>query len=142
MYTIFVHFLIFFPFLNQNGCPLELCDVLKVVAASCIAKTPITVSIAADDAKCKTLYRVETGHALSLQFVIQDETSFINDMEKYERIRTCSPEISDAVYKKAAELGKYIATASPLSEGRVEMLHYLKEQSITFEYHRYGSITE
>jgi len=24
----------------------------------------------------------------------------------------------------------------------LELLHYLKEQSIAFEYHRYGSITE
>jgi len=38
--------------------------------------------------------------------------------------------------------GKYVATAKPLVEGRLEMLHYLKEQSIAFEYHRYGSITE
>jgi RHH-type proline utilization regulon transcriptional repressor/proline dehydrogenase/delta 1-pyrroline-5-carboxylate dehydrogenase len=46
------------------------------------------------------------------------------------------------VYKKAAELGKHIAMQKPLNEGRLELLHYVKEQSIAFEYHRYGSITE
>ena len=45
-------------------------------------------------------------------------------------------------YKKAAKLGKYIATAKPLLEGRLELLHYLREQSISYEYHRYGSFSE
>jgi len=63
-------------------------------------------------------------------------------MEKYERIRTCSSRLSYELYKQAARLGKYIATAKPLVEGRVELLHYLKEQSVAFEYHRYGSITD
>ena len=63
-------------------------------------------------------------------------------MKNYERIRTCSADFSMNKYKKAAELGKYIALAKPLAEGRLELIHYLKEQSVTFEYHRYGSITE
>jgi len=138
-----------FRYLPLKSCALrvqltdKLCDVLMAVVASCIVKTPITVSIAANDPKCKSLQHAETRRAKSLlRVVVQDETSFINDMAKYERIRTCSPDLSDEIYKKAAELGKYIATAPPLAEGRVEMLHYVKEQSISFEYHRYGSITE
>ena len=46
------------------------------------------------------------------------------------------------VYEAAARINKYIATAAPVKEGRVELIHYIKEQSITVEYHRYGSITE
>ena len=45
-------------------------------------------------------------------------------------------------YNEAAKLGSYIAMAQPLAEGRVELLHYLKEQSISYEYHRYGSFAE
>ena len=63
-------------------------------------------------------------------------------MNDYERVRTCSDQLSAEFYRKAALLGKYVATAKPLVEGRLELLHYLKEQSIAFEYHRYGSITE
>jgi RHH-type proline utilization regulon transcriptional repressor/proline dehydrogenase/delta 1-pyrroline-5-carboxylate dehydrogenase len=43
---------------------------------------------------------------------------------------------------EAAKAGKYIACSKPIIEGRVEILHYVKEQSIAFEYHRYGSITD
>jgi len=63
-------------------------------------------------------------------------------MNNYERVRTCSDQLSAELHHKAAVLGKYVATAKPLVEGRLELLHYLKEQSIAFEYHRYGSITE
>ncbi len=136
-----------FRYLPLKNCVLrvqtsdKLCDVLMVVAASSIARTPITVSITSDDPKCKTLQQL-AGKKDKLSVVVQDEASFINDMAKYERIRVCSPDLPEAIYKKAAGLGKYIATAPPLAEGRVEMLHYVKEQSIAFEYHRYGSITE
>jgi len=136
-----------FRYLPLRNCALrvrpgdKLSDILMTVAASCIARTPITVSVAPNDPKCKQLQYLVGSHE-KLSIVIQEEDSFINDMVKYERIRACGPIISKAIYQKAAELGKYIATAPPLCEGRVEMLHYLKEQSITFEYHRYGSITE
>jgi RHH-type proline utilization regulon transcriptional repressor/proline dehydrogenase/delta 1-pyrroline-5-carboxylate dehydrogenase len=72
--------------------------------------------------------------------MIQDEAGFIEDREKYERIRVVSPEIPNAFYQKAAQLGKYIVDRKPLVEGRIELLHYLKEQSIACEYHRYGSV--
>jgi RHH-type proline utilization regulon transcriptional repressor/proline dehydrogenase/delta 1-pyrroline-5-carboxylate dehydrogenase len=136
-----------FRYLPLKSCALRvhatdpLCDVLMVVAASRVARTPITVSVAADDPKCAQLKQLAEKDG-NLSVVAQDEASFINDMAQYERIRIYSPDISDALYQKAAKLGKYIATAPPLREGRVEMLHYLKEQSITFEYHRYGSIAE
>lgn len=36
----------------------------------------------------------------------------------------------------------FIATARPVKEGRIKLIHYIKEQSISFEYHRYGSISD
>jgi RHH-type proline utilization regulon transcriptional repressor/proline dehydrogenase/delta 1-pyrroline-5-carboxylate dehydrogenase len=74
--------------------------------------------------------------------ILETEEDFMAEMDKYERIRTCTPDLSDNVYNLAARLGMYIATAPPVSNGRVELLHYVKEQSIAHEYHRYGSIIE
>ena len=42
------------------------------------------------------------------------------------------------IYKAAAQADKHIAAAPPV--GRAD--NYIKEQSIAFEYHRYGSISE
>ncbi len=40
----------------------------------------------------------------------------------------------------AAELGVHIADAPVLPVGRLELLHYVREQSVCIEYHRYGQI--
>lgn len=117
----------------------ELSDVLLVLHAAHIVKTPVTISISADDKKLPIIERA-AATIVGTKVVVQDEITFAESMQKYERIRTCSTEISDAIYNKAAELGKHIASDKPLIEGRLELLHYLKEQSIAYEYHRYGSI--
>ena len=115
-------------------------DVLLVVMAAHTAHTPLVVSISKDNNLFDHI-KASTS-LLDTTLKIQEETEFIAEMEQYERIRTCSPDLSDAMYRKAAALGKHIANDKPLIEGRLELLHYLKEQSITYEYHRYGSIFE
>jgi len=117
----------------------NLCDIFMVLAAANIVKTPIKVSISAEDYKLEVLKK-STENLCPL--IVQSEKEFLNDIEKYERIRTCNNQLSDEFFLKAAKTGKHIATAKPLIEGRIELLHYLKEQSIAFEYHRYGSITD
>ena len=67
---------------------------------------------------------------------------FLKTMKSYERSRTCGADIPMEMYEEAARRNKYIATAKPVKNGRVELIHYIKEQSIAFEYHRYGSISE
>lgn len=116
----------------------ELSDIIKIMTVANIVNTNLVISI--DNANrhlaaLRTFLKPE-------QIQLHTETEFIDSMHKYERIRTCSADLSMEVYKKAAELGKYIAMQRPLNEGRLELLHYVKEQSIAFEYHRYGSITE
>jgi len=117
----------------------SLSDVLMVVTAAKTVNTPLIVSIGKGDEKEAAIRKaVQVG----LRMHVETEAEFLVKMDNFERIRTCSNQLSDAFYKKAASLGKYVATAKPLVEGRIELLHYVKEQSIAFEYHRYGSITE
>ncbi|MDD4971200.1 MAG: bifunctional proline dehydrogenase/L-glutamate gamma-semialdehyde dehydrogenase [Paludibacter sp.] len=117
----------------------NLCDIFMILAAANIVKTPVKVSISEDDFKLEIL-RKTTKQECS--YIIQSESEFLKEMDKYERIRTCNNELSEDFYLKAAKLGKHIASSRPLIEGRIELLHYVKEQSIAFEYHRYGSITD
>jgi RHH-type proline utilization regulon transcriptional repressor/proline dehydrogenase/delta 1-pyrroline-5-carboxylate dehydrogenase len=116
-----------------------LLDILLIMAAATMVKTPLTISIDSDDRKL-TLLKTLAEKRFSLH--IQSEKDFLNEMDLYERIRTCNNQLSVDFIRKAASLGKYVATAKPIVEGRVELLHYVKEQSIAFEYHRYGSITD
>ncbi|GHV27724.1 proline dehydrogenase [Bacteroidia bacterium] len=114
-------------------------DIKLVLLAANTTKTPIFVSVSGDNKNLDAIKQA-AAELSGIQVIVQDEPAFINEMHKYERIRTVTSDLSDAIYKKAAELGKHIASNKPLIEGRLELLHYLKEQSIACEYHRYGSI--
>jgi RHH-type proline utilization regulon transcriptional repressor/proline dehydrogenase/delta 1-pyrroline-5-carboxylate dehydrogenase len=39
-----------------------------------------------------------------------------------------------------AETGLHLATAPVLTVGRIELLHYVREQSLCINYHRYGNL--
>ncbi len=134
-----------FRYLALKNCALRvlesdnIVDVLIIMLASSTAKTPLTVSVGSKDTKLSILEKAsKILDNITLRF--DDKTSFLDSMINYDRIRTCTPHFSDNFYKTAAELGLHIANQPPLVEGRLELLHYLKEQSITHEYHRYGSV--
>ena len=67
---------------------------------------------------------------------------FIGRLHTYNRIRTCSSNIPVSIYKATSLNNIHVVTEPPVKNGRVELIHYFKEQSISFEYHRYGSILE
>jgi RHH-type proline utilization regulon transcriptional repressor/proline dehydrogenase/delta 1-pyrroline-5-carboxylate dehydrogenase len=46
------------------------------------------------------------------------------------------------VFEAAAETGFFIARAPVLMDGRLELLQYLRQQSICRNYHRYGNLGE
>jgi RHH-type transcriptional regulator, proline utilization regulon repressor / proline dehydrogenase / delta 1-pyrroline-5-carboxylate dehydrogenase len=58
-----------------------------------------------------------------------------------ERIRYAAPDrVPEAIRKVAASTGVYLADEPVLAEGRVELLWYLREQSVCCDYHRYGNL--
>ncbi len=126
--------------LGSMALRLFLDDTLEqaemIATAARLAGTPLDISLEATDPKADALEKA--GHRVKRESL----DGFIAGMQSYERFRTCSSRIPMQMYEAAAAIDKYIATAPPVREGRVELLHYIKEQSISFEYHRYGSITE
>lgn len=58
------------------------------------------------------------------------------------RVRYAARErVPEGVRRAAAGAGVHIADAPVLSNGRLELLHCVEEQSISFDYHRYGNVT-
>ncbi|MBR8719600.1 1-pyrroline-5-carboxylate dehydrogenase [Bacteroides pyogenes] len=112
----------------------EEAEMIALAANTC--GTPLTISFDPNDDHTEALRA--TGCTLRKE----SAEEFLKAMPEYERIRTCSPNIPRSMYERAAETNLYIATAPPVKEGRVELIHYIREQSISFEYHRYGSISE
>jgi RHH-type proline utilization regulon transcriptional repressor/proline dehydrogenase/delta 1-pyrroline-5-carboxylate dehydrogenase len=117
--------------------PGESNEAARMVAcAAKLCHTPLTISFEPSDDRTAALK--DTGCTL----VKQTQGEFLATMKDFERVRTLSPNIPAELYQHAAQIDKYIATAAPVKDGRVELIHYIKEQAVSFEYHRYGSILE
>ena len=128
--------------LTEGGMVLRLFgdETKEQVEMVCLAAqtvgTPLTIS--ADDGNAL----LDAARAFGAKTVNENLAAFCESIKKYERIRTISTEVPDIVFQAAANYDKYIAQALPVHDGRIELIHYIKEQSISNEYHRYGSQIE
>ena len=108
-------------------------QIQMVQLAAKTVGTPLTISVDASHPLIKQLGGLVKTESLS---------AFCNGMKKYERIRTISSDVPDEVFVAAAHCDRYIAQSAPVKDGRIELALYIKEQSISNEYHRYGSQIE
>ena len=111
-------------------------QVEMVCLAAKTVGTPLTVS--ADDGNSL----LDVARAQGAKTIQENLAAFCESIKRFERIRTISAEVPDVVFQAAANCDKYIAQALPVHNGRIELTHYIKEQSISNEYHRYGSQIE
>ncbi len=109
--------------------------VNQVAFAAKLVGTPLTISLSRSHEGLVT--GIKDAHILYQEF-----EEFIDGIGNFERIRTITDNIPMRLLEEAAHKDKYIAQGKPLCCGRMELIHYIKEQSIAFEYHRYGSIIE
>ncbi|MCF0159457.1 MAG: aldehyde dehydrogenase family protein, partial [Bacteroidaceae bacterium] len=107
-------------------------DVKKVVTAAKITGAKLTISTDAANPLAVD--------ALGVPVVKETLAEFMKGIKKYERIRTLSANVPKELWQAAADNDRYIASLKPMNEGRLELINYIKEQSIAFEYHRYGSM--
>lgn len=114
----------------------SLMDASLILLAAKICNTEMDISI---DPQNKLLPLVESLRT-NYEVFVEKELQFYNRMNNYDRVRLCCFTDTSDILKAAAPTGLYIAATTPVIEGRLELLHYLKEQSITTEYHRYGNI--
>jgi len=65
------------------------------------------------------------------------------NLHTLDRIRyAASDRVPDDIFQAAAENGFFIARSPVYMEGRLELLHYFRQQSICNNYHRYGNLGE
>ena len=62
-------------------------------------------------------------------------------VSQFDRLRYAAPDrVPEAIRRAANEACIYIADTPVLSEGRLELLWYTEEQSLSNDYHRYGNL--
>jgi RHH-type proline utilization regulon transcriptional repressor/proline dehydrogenase/delta 1-pyrroline-5-carboxylate dehydrogenase len=113
-------------------------------AAGCratISSPPSTKGPAAD--AVALLDQLTDSWAGAIEFVEEDDQRLAELIVsgRVARVRYAAPDrVPATIRHAAAEALQYIADAPVLAHGRVELLWYVREQSIAHVYHRYGNL--
>ncbi len=124
----------------------SLFEVLARIAAARVAGCNLTVSVPPDlDNRVIAFLKSRSGAAILGGTPVdrQTDAELIRMIPEIQRIRYTAPErIPPEVAEVAAARGFYISRSKVLMEGRIELLQYFQEQSISHNYHRYGNLGE
>jgi RHH-type proline utilization regulon transcriptional repressor/proline dehydrogenase/delta 1-pyrroline-5-carboxylate dehydrogenase len=114
----------------------------RVTGARVIVSTPFEVKSRIVD----WLDALTDSWAASIEFVEETDEQLAGRISTmpahaHERIRYAAPDrVPHPIRAAAAAAGVYLADEPVRGEGRIELLWYLREQSISFDYHRYGNL--
>lgn len=81
--------------------------------------------------------------AAAIEFVEESDAELAAAMHsgRVGRVRYAAPDrVPEAIRRASAESFVYLADAPPLAHGRIELLWYFREQSLSHVYHRYGNL--
>ncbi|MHB1035951.1 MAG: proline dehydrogenase family protein [Pirellulales bacterium] len=91
----------------------------------------------------KVLEELTEPWAARIEFVEEsdDELADAIRQRQTDRVRYAARDrVPDVAFQAAGESGVCVIAAPVLAEGRVELLWYLEEQSLSIDYHRYGNL--
>lgn len=122
----------------------SLYEALARIAAAIITGNRVRISIPVG------LYNAVTGFlegtegrrfTSRLPIVFEDDGQLIKHLPEAGRLRYAAADrVPAGIYQAAATTGPYISRQPVLMEGRIELLRYLRQQSISYTYHRYGNL--
>lgn len=120
-------------------------DLHARVAAARVAGCRITVSMVHgfESKALRRLYEATEDWAGAIEFIEEGDEELAAAIMQHEcdRVRCAAHDrVPEIVRRAAAEAQIFIADAPVLAEGRVELLWYVQEQSVSFDYHRYGNL--
>ena len=84
---------------------------------------------------------VSGSFALEVTEQTDEQLAAIIREHQTDRVRNAAPDRAPRiVLEAAAETGIAVVSRPVLTEGRVELLWYVQEQSVSIDYHRYGNL--
>jgi len=122
-------------------------EAFSIFARVCAAKTvgaTITVSHAPGISPpgLELLDGLTEWWGASIEFVEETDASLAEVIRSHDtdRVRYAGENVPSEVLAAVGDTGIYVARTPVLEEGRIELLWYLREQSISHDYHRYGNL--
>ena len=80
---------------------------------------------------------IESHHTNESQDVFAARLSSLD----VERVRVIGEQVGEVLHRSANEANVHVAAVPVLGSGRIELLHYLREQAISRTLHRFGNLT-
>lgn len=117
-------------------------DVLRTLVAAEKAKCPLRISFRPGETPFPGAEFQKTLAGIPLFSVVEEtELQFLEHVRqgKYPRIRLLSPP-RESFYHAVSDSASVLLDAPVLRNGRFELLHFLREVSISIDYHRYGNL--
>jgi RHH-type proline utilization regulon transcriptional repressor/proline dehydrogenase/delta 1-pyrroline-5-carboxylate dehydrogenase len=123
-------------------------DIFARVCAARVTGARVLVSTLPDLEleSVRLLDALTDSWAAAIEFVEETDEQLAECIRSWpahanERIRYAAADrVPAAVQAAAAEIGVYLAEEPVRAEGRIELLWYLREQSLSHDYHRYGNL--
>ncbi len=121
-------------------------ELFARVAAARAAGCRSTVSLppGSESAALSAIEVLTERWAAAIEFVEEDDADLVDAIRggQTDRIRYAQPERAPGGVLAAAgeRAGIFVAREPVLAHGRIELLWYLREQSISRDYHRYGNL--
>jgi RHH-type proline utilization regulon transcriptional repressor/proline dehydrogenase/delta 1-pyrroline-5-carboxylate dehydrogenase len=120
-------------------------EIFTRVAATRVtgARTIVSRPHGLDTRELSLLEKLTHDWAGLIEFVEESDEEFAEAIGGGHvcRVRYAAADrVPEIVRRAAAEVCMFIADAPVLAEGRVELLWYVQEQSVSFDYHRYGNL--
>ena len=91
----------------------------------------------------KLLDELTDSWGAAIEFVTEtdEQLAEVIASRQTDRVRYAAPDrVPLTIRKSAADALQYIADTPPVAHGRVELLWYFQEQSLSVVYHRYGNL--
>jgi len=116
-------------------------EIVSRILAAKVSGVHFKVSIENNDEVKTFLENAEELFSSRDKLVSQTDEEISKVLYKYDRILYSDiSKVPALVFKAAATSLTFIVRQKPMMEGRLELLNYFIEQSISHSYHRYGNI--
>jgi RHH-type proline utilization regulon transcriptional repressor/proline dehydrogenase/delta 1-pyrroline-5-carboxylate dehydrogenase len=120
-------------------------EILGRVCAALVAGCRVTVSqpLRMQSPILEALEQWTENWGGRVEFVEESDDALVDvvRLKHTDRLRYAAPDrVPESVRRAVIEPGIFVADAPVLGQGRVELLWYLREQSVCVDYHRYGNL--
>jgi RHH-type transcriptional regulator, proline utilization regulon repressor / proline dehydrogenase / delta 1-pyrroline-5-carboxylate dehydrogenase len=114
----------------------------RAVGCRTVVSAPPDLAASARDS-FDLLDQLTDSWAAAIEFIEESDDELAEAMRSgtTQRVRYADPgRVPEVIRRASAESYVYVADAPVLAHGRIELLWYLQEQSLSHVYHRYGNL--